>query len=111
MCSMAAPEAAGRCERRQRRAPYHALPCSPENRTLCISTPSLPPGVCRARRPGAAALKEIRRYQSHGKRLIPRAPFHRLLREMLHDIKTDLRISGKPTWAVCAGVGQYEGMQ
>ena len=33
-------------------------------------------------RPGTVALREIRRYQKHGKVLLPKAPFQRLVREI-----------------------------
>ena len=47
---------------------------------------------CRA---GTLALREIRKYQKSGERLIPRAPFVRLCREIMQDVsgRPDLRFS------------------
>ena len=42
-------------------------------------------------RPGALALKEIRRFQKSTELLIRKAPFHRLVREIATGYKTDLR--------------------
>ena len=42
-------------------------------------------------RPGTAALREIRRYQSSSNLLIPKLPFQRLVREIAQDFKTDIR--------------------
>ena len=43
-------------------------------------------------RPGTVALREIRRYQKSTDLLIKKAPFQRLIREIMMDIRTDLRI-------------------
>jgi histone H3 len=42
-------------------------------------------------RPGALALKEIRRYQQSTNLLISKLPFQRLVREIAMDFKLDLR--------------------
>jgi histone H3 len=42
-------------------------------------------------RPGTVALRKIREYQKSTDRLIPHAAFNRLIREIAHDFKTDLR--------------------
>ena len=42
-------------------------------------------------RPGALALKEIRRYQNSTKLIIPRMSFQRLVREISKDFKLNLR--------------------
>ena len=42
-------------------------------------------------RPGTVALREIRRYQKSTELLIRKAPFQRLVREILQDIDSDLR--------------------
>src|SRR5210317_1984579 len=42
-------------------------------------------------RPGTVALREIRRYQKSTELLIRKAPFQRLVREILQDMKSDLR--------------------
>ena len=42
-------------------------------------------------RPGAVALREIRRYQKSTDLLIRKAPFQRLVREIAQDIRSDLR--------------------
>ena len=43
-------------------------------------------------RPGTVALREIRRYQKSTELLIRKLPFQRLVREIAHDFKTDLRL-------------------
>lgn len=43
-------------------------------------------------RPGTVALREIRRYQKTGNLLVPKLPFQRLVREIVKDYNTDLRI-------------------
>lgn len=42
-------------------------------------------------RPGTVALREIRKYQKSTDLLIRRLPFQRLVREIAHDFKTDVR--------------------
>ena len=44
-------------------------------------------------RPGTVALRNIRYYQKKPGFVIPVAPFHRLVREVAQDFKTDLRFS------------------
>ena len=43
-------------------------------------------------RPGAVALREIRRYQKSTELLIKKLPFRRLAREIAQDIRGDLRL-------------------
>jgi len=45
-------------------------------------------------RPGAVALREIRRYQKSTELLIRKRPFQRLVREVAEDFKTGLRFQG-----------------
>ena len=45
-------------------------------------------------RPGVMALREIRHYQKSSALLIRKLPFQRLVREIAHDFKTDLRFQG-----------------
>jgi histone H3 len=42
-------------------------------------------------RPGALALKEIRRYQNSTELLIPRLPFQRIVREIAKEFKLNLK--------------------
>jgi histone H3 len=42
-------------------------------------------------RPGTVALREIRKYQKSTDLLIKKLPFNRLVREIAHEIKPDLR--------------------
>ena len=42
-------------------------------------------------RPGTAALREIRRYQSSSNLLIPKLPFQRLVREIAQEMLMDIR--------------------
>ena len=46
-------------------------------------------------RPGTVALREIRRYQKSTKNLLPRAPFHRLVRSICSGIDGDLRFGSQ----------------
>ena len=46
----------------------------------------------RRRRPGAAALREIRKYQRGGELLIQKTPFQRLVREIVGKFKPGFRI-------------------
>ena len=45
-------------------------------------------------RPGTVALREIRRYQKSTELLIRKLPFQRLVREIAHEYKSDLRFQG-----------------
>ena len=42
-------------------------------------------------RPGTVALREIRKYQKNTDLLLRKLPFQRLVREVAHDFKTELR--------------------
>jgi len=53
--------------------------------------PKARPKKARLFRPGAKALCEIRRLQRTTELLIPRAPFHRLVREITRQFRTDMR--------------------
>ena len=46
-------------------------------------------------RPGTVALREIRRYQKSTKMLLPRAPFHRLVRKITQDYDAELRFASQ----------------
>ena len=46
-------------------------------------------------RPGTVALREIRRYQRSTELLIRQAPFRRLVRELVQDLKQDFRIAAQ----------------
>jgi histone H3 len=48
-------------------------------------------GKTRRNRPGTVALREIRRYQKSTKMMLPRAPFHRLVRKITQDYDSELR--------------------
>lgn len=63
---------------------------------------SLPSDVHKKRRarPGTAALKDIRKYQSTGELLIQKLPFQRLVREIAQDMKNDIRFRAKAILAL-----------
>ena len=42
-------------------------------------------------KPGTVALREIKRYQKSTSLLLPRAPFQRVVREVVRDVDHDLR--------------------
>ena len=46
-------------------------------------------------RPGTVALREIRRYQGSTELLIRQAPFRRLVRELVQDLKEGFRIAAQ----------------
>lgn len=46
-------------------------------------------------RAGTVALREIRRYQKSTKALLPRAPFHRIVRDITREHDSDLRFSSQ----------------
>ena len=45
------------------------------------------------RKPGKVALKEIKKYQSTGSLLLPKAPFRRLVRDMFQQFFGDLKFA------------------
>merc|ERR1711902_259582 len=51
-------------------------------------------------RPGAVALRAIRRYQKSTELLIRKLPFQRLVREIAQDFKTDLRFQSAAVGAL-----------
>ena len=51
----------------------------------------MPPRKKHRYRPGTVALREIRKYQKSTDLLIRRLPFQRLVREIAHSFKTDVR--------------------
>ena len=62
-------------------------PVASQSKAMCQSK------SCSKLRPGARALKEIRRYQRDGELLIRRLPFQRVVRDVLQDLgKLDLRM-------------------
>ena len=51
-------------------------------------------------RPGTVALREIKRYQKSTKNLVPRAPFARLVRQIVGDNNAELRMSQRALQAL-----------
>ena len=45
------------------------------------------------RKPGKVALKEIKKYQSTGSLLLPKAPFRRIVRDMFQQFFGDLKLA------------------
>lgn len=58
-------------------------------------------------RPGTVALREIRRYQKSTKNLLPRAPFHRLVRSICSGIDGDLRFASQALVALQESAESY----
>ena len=52
-------------------------------------------------RPGTVALREIRRYQKSTDLIIRKAPFQRLVREVVQDLKCDLRFQSTAVSLYC----------
>ncbi len=51
-------------------------------------------------RPGTVAIREIRKYRRSTELLIKKTPFQRLVREVAHDIKNDLRFQSSALLAL-----------
>ena len=51
-------------------------------------------------RPGTVALREIRKYQKSTDLLIRKLPFQRLVREIAHDVKAELRFQSSAVLAL-----------
>ena len=58
-------------------------------------------------RPGTVALREIRRYQKSYDLLIRKVPFQRLVREVAHSIKSDLRFQSLAILALQEAAEDY----
>lgn len=58
-------------------------------------------------RPGTVALREIRRYQKTTEFLIRKMPFHRVVREIAQDFKTDLRFQAAAVAALQESAEAY----
>ena len=58
-------------------------------------------------RPGAVALREIRKYQKGTELLIRKLPFERLVREIAQDFKTDLRFPSSAMLALQEAAEAY----
>ena len=58
-------------------------------------------------RPGTVALREIRRYQKSTDLLIRKAPFQRLVREILQEIDSDLRCQSTAVLALQEAAEAY----
>ena len=51
-------------------------------------------------RPGTVALREIRKYQKSTETLIRKAPFQRVVQEIMRNIKSDIRIQSTAVLAL-----------
>jgi len=58
-------------------------------------------------RPGTVALREIRKYQKSTDLLIRKLPFQRLVREIAHDFKADLRFQSSAVLALQEAAESY----
>ena len=58
-------------------------------------------------RPGTVALREIKRYQKQTAMLLPRAPFHRLVRSICSGIDSDLRFQSQALVALQESAEAY----
>ena len=58
-------------------------------------------------RPGTVALREIRRYQKSADLLIRKAPFQRLVREIVQDFKVDVRLQSTALLALQEAAEAY----
>lgn len=58
-------------------------------------------------RPGTVALREIRRYQKSTDLLLRKAPFQRLVREIMQDMKSDMRCQSTAVLALQEAAESY----
>jgi len=58
-------------------------------------------------RPGTVALREIRQYQKSTDLLIRKLPFQRLVREIMMNVRTDLRVQGSAMLALQEATEAY----
>lgn len=58
-------------------------------------------------RPGTVALREIRQHQKSTARLLPKASFERVVREILSDIKSDCRLQSEAVEALQEGAEEH----
>jgi len=58
-------------------------------------------------RPGTVALREIRRYQKSTDLLLRKAPFQRLVREIMQDMKSDIRCQSTAVLALQEAAESY----
>ena len=58
-------------------------------------------------RPGTVALQEIRKYQKNHELLIRKLPFQRLVKEIVHGFKEDLRVQSAPVGALQEAAEDY----
>ena len=58
-------------------------------------------------KPGTVALREIKRYQKSTKVLLPRAPFHRLVRKITQDYDSELRFASQAMVALQEAAEAY----
>ena len=58
-------------------------------------------------RPGTVALREVRRYQKSTDLLLRKAPFQRLVREIMQDMKSDLRCQSTAILALQEAAESY----
>merc|ERR1719263_1721354 len=58
-------------------------------------------------RPGTVALREIKRYQKQTSSLLPRAPFHRLVRQICRDLDGELRFQSQALYALQEAAEAY----
>ena len=85
-----------------------------KNKSLKLNKKTAPAdgGVKEARkknrfRPGTVALREIKRYQKQTSNLLPRAPFHRLVRQICRDIDGELRFQSQALVALQEAAEAY----
>lgn len=73
-----------------------------ESRSAAKKVSSIRSGTMRSRRwrPGTVALREIRKYQSTTDVLIARAPFRRLVKEIVSNLKESIRMQSSALEAV-----------
>ncbi|XP_074662398.1 histone H3.3-like [Tubulanus polymorphus] len=64
-------------------------------------------GIKKSKRPGRVALREIRQFQKSTELLIKKMPFQRLVKEITHSIKPDLRFQSVALEALQVAVEDF----
>ena len=93
-----------RCKHTARKNPGYATKCPKKNLAVIAAGNLLKKPVTerkpRRYRPGAKALRDIRKYQKNGDLLLRKAPFIRLIRELAQQFRSDLRFQSSAVLAL-----------
>ena len=91
------------------KSPKMVAPAKSPKSRIVVAAASAAPAKRKHRRlrPGALALKEIRKYQKSTELLIPKLSFSKLLKEVAQDFKPDLRFQSHAVMAMHEAAEAY----